>query len=93
MQNYKHLGGELELNLKILENKRLSLNKILKESRHECEILKQQKEYQKKNLVDLQIRIENLDTEKMNIWKENKKDKLEKYLRYFIFIYGKRIIY
>ncbi|CAH1399240.1 unnamed protein product [Nezara viridula] len=79
VQSYKQLGGELELNLKILENSRLSLNKILIEKKHECEILNKQKECQKKNLVDLQIRLENLDAEKMNIWHENQKDKLEKF--------------
>lgn len=78
VQSYKQLGGELELNLKILENSRLSLNKILTETKHECEILNKQKECQKKNLVDLQIRLENLDAEKMNIWQENQKDKIEK---------------
>ncbi|XP_066907093.1 putative autophagy-related protein 11 [Halyomorpha halys] len=79
VQSYKQLGGELELNLKILENDRLSLNKVLTETKHECEILNKQKECQKKNLVDLQIRLENLDAEKMNIWHENQKDKLEKF--------------
>lgn len=77
---YKQLGNELERNLLSLGDQNALRKNQLSKCMRDCEFLIKQKEKNKKCLVDLQIKMENLDTLKQNAKNENEIYKTQRYL-------------
>ncbi|XP_014258761.1 interaptin-like isoform X2 [Cimex lectularius] len=69
-EKYKELGGELEKHLRQLESKNSLLVNVLGQCNNECELLRQQKDFQQKALVELQLKVEHLSSKEQALIQE-----------------------